>query len=119
MATKYNLDIIRGSRYLKSFIYKDVDKTPISLVGLDARMSIRARNNANASELELTTTNSRLVLEDAAITGKVDIVLTAVETETLTIDVGVYDLELYSAVDADIVDTILEGAVTVRDAVTR
>ena len=119
MATKYNLNIIRGSRYLKSFIYKDVDKTPISLTGLSARMSIRARDNSTTSELELTTTNNRLVLEAAAVTGKIDIVLGATETDTLTIDTGVYDLELYSAGDTDIVDTVLEGLITIRDAITR
>ena len=119
MPTKFNLDIIRGSRYLKSFIYQDVDKVAIDLTGLDARMQIRQRHTSNSSVLELTTANGRIVLEAGAVTGQVDIVLGATETDTLTIDTGVYDLELYSAGDSDIVDTILEGNVTIRDATTR
>ena len=117
MATKYNLDIIRGSRYLKSFIYKDADKNLIDLTGLDARMQIRERANSVAYDLELTTGNSRIVLGGAA--GTIDIVLSAVETDTLTIDIGVYDMEIYDSLDTDVVDTVLEGKVTIRDAITR
>jgi len=118
VATKYNLKIIRGSRYLKSFTYKDVDKTPISLAGLSARMHIRKRDNSSLPEIELSSATGQIVLEAGSVTGQIDIVLGATETG-LTIDNGVYDLELYDSGDLDIVDTILEGAVTISDAITR
>lgn len=117
MSTKFNIDIIKGSRYLKGFIYQDSTKTPIDLTGIDARMHIRERENSPAPEIELTTTNGRLTIIGAS--GQINIVLTAQETEGLTINNGVYDLELYDAGDPDIVDTILEGAVTVTEGITR
>ena len=115
--TKYNLAIIKGSRYLKSFIYQDSSKQPIDLTGQSARMQIRERENSPTAELELTTANSRLVLGGA--TGQIDMVLGATVTEGLTITNGVYDLEIYDAGDLDITDTILEGAVTINDGITR
>lgn len=115
--TKFNLAIIKGSRYLKSFIYQDSDKNPINLAGLSARMHIRQRENSTAFEMELTTANGRLALGGA--NGQIDIILVATDTDALTITKGVYDLELYDAGNTDIVDTILEGSVTINDAVTR
>jgi hypothetical protein len=118
MATKYNLNIIKGSRYLKSFIYQDSSKVPIDLTGLSARMHIRERDNSpDPAEMELTTVNGRITL--GGVTGQIDIILGATDTDTITIANGVYDLELYDVGDPDIVDTILEGAVTISDAITR
>lgn len=117
MATKFNIDIIRGSRYLKSFTYVDSSKAAIDITGLDARMQIRARDSSPSFDLELTTGNGRITTDPG--NGGINIVLTALETDTLTIDSGVYDLELYDAGDQDIVDTILEGLVTIREAITR
>lgn len=113
----FNLDIIRGSRYIKSFIYQDSSKNPIDITGLSARMHIRERPNSNSFALELTTSNGRIQV--VAPDGQITINLGATETELLTIDSGVYDLELYDPADTDIVDTILEGGVTIRDAITR
>lgn len=118
MATKYNLNIIRGSRYLKSFIYQDSSKVVIDLTGLSARMQIRERDNSpDPAEIELTTTNGQIVL--GGVTGQIDIILGATETDALMINKGVYDMELYDSLDLDVVDTILEGAVTISDAITR
>ena len=117
MATKFNINIIRGSRYLKSWIYQESDKDPIDLTGLEARMAIRRKDTSNTPEITLTTSGGEIVL--GATAGQVDIVLGATVTDTISIDSGVYDLEIYDPLDLDIVDTILEGSVTVRDAVTR
>ena len=117
MPTKFNIDIIKGSRYLKGFIYADSSKVPIDLAGLDARMQIRERDNSLTAEMELTTSNGRLTIIPGD--GQINIVLTALETETLTINNGVYDLELYDSADLDVVDTILEGAVTITEGITR
>ena len=116
MPTKYNMNIIRGSRYLKEFLYQTSSKAAIDLTGLDARMQIRRREKSPTIEIELTTTNGRIIL--GTTDGKINIILTAVETETINNN-GVYDLELYDNADPDIVDTILEGAVTVNDGITR
>jgi hypothetical protein len=117
MPTKFNISIIKGSRYLKSFIYTDSSKAPIDISGLSARMQIRERENSPAFETELTTTNGQITL--GGVTGQINIILGATDTDLLTITNGVYDMELYNAGDPDVVDTILEGAVTVSDAITR
>lgn len=117
MPTKFNIDIIKGSRYLKGFIYADSSKNPIDLTGLDARMQIRERDSSTNYEMELTTANGRITTVPAS--GQINIVLTAPETESLTITNGVYDLELFDSGDPDVVDTILEGAVTISEGVTR
>lgn len=117
MPTKFNIDIIKGSRYLKGFIYADSSKTPIDLTGLDARMQIRERDVSLTPEIELTTGNGRITF--VPLEGQINIVLTAPETEALTITSGVYDLEIYDSADVDVVDTILEGAVTISEGVTR
>lgn len=117
MPTKFNIKIIRGSRYLKGFIYQDSTKSPIDLTGLEARMHIRARDTDPNFALELTTANGRITLGGSA--GTINIILTALETDTLTINSGVYDLEIYNPGDLDIVDTLLEGAVTINNAITR
>lgn len=117
MSTKINLDIIRGSRYLKSFIYQTSAKIPIDLSSYQARMDIRARYASSTPELQLTTENDMLVLNTT--TGQVDIILNALDTEAISIDTGVFDLEIYNPSDTEIVDTILEGTVTIRDAITR
>ena len=117
MPTKFNIDIIRGSRYLKSFVYQDSTRTPIDLTGLDARMQIRERESSPDPEIELTTTNGKLSI--VGLDGKISIILTAIDTAGITINNGVYDLELYDSADLDVVDTILEGAVTINDGITR
>ena len=117
MATKFNIDIIRGSRYIKGFTYVNSSKEAIDLTGLSARMHIREKDNSKTEELELTTDNGMLTI--IPLTGQINIILTAVDTASITINKGVSDLELYDAADAEIVDTILEGIVTIRDAITR
>ena len=117
MATKFNLDIIRGSRYLKGFEYVDSSKNPVDLTGFSARMHIREKETSTTAELELTTDNGMLTI--IPVSGQINIVLSAIDTAGLTIDTGVYDLEIYNPGDTDVVDTILEGLVTIRDAITR
>ena len=117
MPTKFNLDIIRGSRYIKGFVYADAKKNPIDITGLDARMQIREKDTSPTAEIELSTANGRITTVHGD--GHINIVLTAPETEAISIDTGVYDLELFDAGNPDIVDTILMGAVTVTDGITR
>lgn len=117
MATKFNIAIIKGSRYFKSFIYTDSSKTPIDLTGLEARMQIRERESSQTFEIELTSLNGLITM--IPLSGQINIELGATDTDALTITSGVYDLELYDPADVDVVDTILEGAVTISDGITR
>jgi len=118
-AAKINLTIEKGARYFKTFIWKDKSKTAISLAGYSARMQIRSSVTTPTFEIELTTTNGRIQLEPSGETGRIDLILGASLTDALTIDSGVYDLELYNQGDSDDVNRLIEGVVTIIEGVTR
>lgn len=89
--------------------------TPASLVGYEARMSIKDKKGAAGVELlRLDTTNLRIALNDAEKT----ITLTIDATTTAGIDwtKGVYDLEMVSSNGT--VTAIMAGAVAVEDEAT-
>jgi len=118
-AAKINLTIEKGAKYYKTFIWRDSTKTAISLAGLSARMHIREQIGDVGFVLELTTTNSRILLEDGAETGRIDLIIGATDTDALSIETGVYDLELYNAGDPDDVNRLIEGVVSIIGGVTR
>ena len=118
-AANINLTIEKGSKYFKTFIWRDKSKTPISLAGLSARMQIRETITDIAFEVELTTINGRIVLEDNAETGRIDLILGATITDAITINSGVFDLELYNVSDPDDVTRLMEGVVSIIEGVTR
>lgn len=89
--------------------------TPVSLAGYTARMTIKDVVGGTAQTSgTLTTSNSRIALDDTAKT----ITLTISATDTALIDwaSGVYDLELVSG--TGVVTQLLKGNVTVEDEVT-
>jgi len=118
-AAKINLTIEKGAKYDKTFVWRDSSKVAISLAGLSARMQIREFTDSAGFELELTTTNARIVLEAGAEIGRIDLALGATLTDSLTITSGVFDLELYDAGDADNVTRLMEGVVSIVSGVTR
>jgi len=118
-AAKINLTIEKGSRYFKTFIWRDKDKVAISLAGLSARMHIRESVESTSFEIELTTTNGRIQLEADAETGRIDLIIGATLTDALTIASGVFDLELYNQSDPDDVNRLMEGVVSIVEGITR
>ena len=118
-AAKINLTIEKGAKYLKTFIWKDRDRNPISLASYAARMQIRQTISASTPEIELTTDNGRIDLEPGGETGRIDLLLGATETDALGINAGVFDLELYNPADSDDVYRLMEGVVTIKEGVTR
>lgn len=118
-AAKINLTIEKGSKYLKTFVWRDKSKIPISLAGLSARMHIRETLESTAFEIELTTSNGRIILEDNAETGRIDLILGATLTDALNIELGIFDLELYDELDTNEVIRLMEGVVSITNSVTR
>ena len=118
-AAKRNLTIEKGAKYNKTFIWRDKSKLAISLAGLSARMHIRENIEDTAFEMELTTTNGRIQLENNAETGRIDLIIGATDTDALTLTTGVYDLELYDQSDPDDVNRLMEGVVSITEGVTR
>jgi hypothetical protein len=115
MPGTYNLTIYQGATFRQSIIWRNADSTPIDLTGYTARMQIRKSVRATTTEADMTTENSGIVI--SALTGEIELNLTAVQTAAIDIQDGVYDLEL---IDADgTVTRLMEGSVTVSPEVTR
>ncbi len=85
-----NLCITAGETFRTSITFTGVD-----LTGYSARCQFRRQAASDTVELELTDTNGRIVLTDAAA-GQLEIRLPASITETLSGQYQ-YDLELVSA----------------------
>jgi hypothetical protein len=102
-----DFDAYSGGGYLRY-------NTPSDLAGFTARMKIKSRIGGT-TYIELTTVNSRIVVDDAAKT--ITLLLEAADTEALAFTRGVYDLEMVSP--TGVVTTIAEGQVRVtREATT-
>jgi hypothetical protein len=89
-------------------------ETPMDLTGATARMQIREDIDDAAFALELTTANSRIVIDTAA--AKLTRFIAAGDTTALAIEDGVYDLEL---VQGSEITRIEQGKVKVFAEVTR
>lgn len=89
--------------------------TPVDLAGFTARMQVRASAAATATLLELTTENSRIVLDNTAKT--ITLTVDATTTAALAAITGVYDLELVSS--GGVVTEVLKGTMTIGAEVTR
>jgi hypothetical protein len=87
--------------------------TPQDLTGYIARMSIK--DKVGGTELmSLTTTNLRILIDNATKTIKLDI--DAADTAAITWKKGVYDLEMESP--AGVITALMFGTVTVTNEVT-
>lgn len=101
MAVDKDIVIDQGSEYIEHFLIKDAGGTPIDLVAgsYTARMKVKRDFNAgSATVIDLTTANGRLELHRDGLVGRLSIVLTAPDTDSITIKGRVldcvYDLEL-------------------------
>jgi hypothetical protein len=88
---------------------------PQDLTGFTARMQIRDSVGAAAALLELTTSNSRIALDNTAKT--ITLTISATDTAAITWTRGVYDLELVSA--GGVVYRVSQGNVFVNRETTR
>jgi hypothetical protein len=89
---------------------------PVDLTNYSARMKIRAPGPQGGSTeiTELTTVNGRITL--GAEPGRIDLQISAQDTEALAGLNGIYDLELVNGTE---VVRLIEGAVTLSPEVTR
>ena len=86
--------------------------TPVDIAGFAARMTIR--NRVGGTELlSLTTENGRIIVDDAE--KRIELLISAEDTEDITWKRGVYDLEM---VNGTVVTQIIAGAVAVLQEVT-
>lgn len=88
--------------------------TPVDLAGVTGRMQIRDTKESTTILLELTTANSRVLIDNTLKT--ITLTIDAVTTAAIDFSSGVYDLELISGA---VVTKLLEGSITISEEVTR
>ena len=119
MAGIKNLTIDKGSTFNILFTWstKDINnvKTPVNLTGWTARSQMRESHDAATAVVSLTTENSGIVLGGSS--GTVQLSIAATATSAITIDKGVWDLEMVDGTGK--VTRLLEGSVTFKPEVTR
>jgi len=110
MSAMHDVEIDRRATWTLSVIYETADGTPIPLTGYTARCQIRNAPGGSTLYLELTPTVY-------ASEGRVDVVATPAQTAAMTFERGFYDVLLSNGAGTDKI-RLIEGAVTVREAVT-
>lgn len=119
-AARDNLIIEKGATFKKTYLYRDANNIAIDLSSYDGRMQIRETMQSTIVLVELTSSPAAgITIEANAETGRIDIRIGADVTDTLNFVTGVYDLELYDPLDVTEVIRLVEGSVSLNDAVTR
>lgn len=119
MAGFWSFVVEAGATWERELTWRDEAGTLVPLVGLEARMQIRAHYASAAPALEISTAGGGIVLESP---GVIMLTMTAAQTTALgqALTKGVYDLELTSGSGpTEVVTRLLQGAVSVSPEVTR
>lgn len=106
--------IERGADYDLTMIWKPGGTDPADLTGYTAKMQVRKNVGASTVLLELSTSNSGIILGKKA--GTIQLIITNVATTAIIWKHGVYDLEL-TAPSGKII-RFCEGLVEVSPEVT-
>ena len=113
-STVYDILVDQGATLNRAIFVKDAAKKAIPLSEYIGRMQIRDYINSSIIVKTLTTENDKISIIEPL--GRVDIILTPLETEELEAKNYVYDIELESP-DGE-VTKILSGKLTVRAEIT-
>ena len=112
--------IFQGATFNQTLFYETGEpSTPVNLTTppYTAKMQIRSKPESKAVILELSTTNGRIILNEA--TGSIRLFISATDTALLSVcDKAVYDLELYDS-GSGTTTRILQGNVIISPEVTR
>lgn len=123
----YNFTIKRGSTKVFTAEYVDPTGSIKDITGYEARMFIRSDVNSSVA-LQLHSTGSTANKSSLTVTptsGSVRVYISAADTDILTQDAYMYDLELYtsndpySQTDPEYVVRLLDGLITTRYNITR
>lgn len=110
---RYNIKFYRGTTLNIVMTYL-INNVPVDLANYTATMDVRVSPNSVAPMTTLSTANGKLVLN--AVTGEIEIVLTATQTGELTLGTFQYDLNITSPNGT--VTKLIQGAFVVLDPVT-
>lgn len=123
----YNFLVKRGSTKVFTAEYVDASGSIKDITGYEARMFIR-KEITSPVVLALHSTSSTANKSSLTVTptsGSVRVYISAADTDQLTQDAYVYDLEIYtggdpySQTDPEYVVRLLDGLITTRYNITR
>lgn len=110
----YDIIIEQGATFTLSATWKDSAGAPVNITGYSARMQVRSNYDSEEALVSLVSpTNITL----GGALGTILVTIIATDTQKLTIQDGVYDLELQSA--GGVVTRLLQGKATISREVTR
>lgn len=107
--------IEKGATYRHTLIWKDSANVPINLTGCTAKLQARADTSSTTVLVELSTSNSRIIL--TPLEGKIELYISDEDTTTIQGLGAVYDLEIYHP-NGD-TTRLLEGKWVFKPEVTR
>ena len=112
----HNLDIIQGSTFSAQLFAKDANGTAIDLTSYSVRGVIKFNYGTGVS---LASLNASINTTDpyTAASGVIDVSITAANTASLPITIGVYDIEMYNSSETE-VKKLLDGRVKIYPEVT-
>jgi len=116
-AGAHDFTIEQGVTFRNQITYKDAAGAIIDLTGYTARMQIRSSVDAATFEQELSTANGGITM--GGVLGTIDLFISDVNTDALTIATGVYDLEIIDTGGTGDVTRLLEGKIKISKAITR
>lgn len=107
----YNPKIYKGGTWTIDIQQDSLDFTSYDEIRMQIRPPFVRGVPTKPALLELTLANGRVTLEDGNTTLRLTI--SAADTAAFTFDAGVYDLELVTYGDPEVVDKLLYGKVSV------
>ena len=118
MASSYDLNINQGESFSLRLTAKDSTSTPINMLGYTASglFKFRYSNTGTIMDLAPVVVSGDYPGYDALPSGLIDVNLTAVQTATLPVLEGRYDIEIHNA--GGTVYRVLEGKIKVHPEVT-
>ena len=115
MLVYYNLDIIQGSTFSAQLSVKNSDGTAVDLNGYNVRGHIKYNYGTAATLLDLAPSINTTAPYTAA-SGIINVNLSAIQTASLPVIMGVYDIETYNNTE---VNKVLDGKVKIHPEVTK
>lgn len=120
----YNLTINKGATYRQKFTWRSGpdsnNLTAVDNTGFTARMQVRESFESATAIIDLTTSANANgdVITLGGVNGEIEIFISDETTTAVTIDGGVYDLELEAPAGGD-VTRVLQGTVVFDPEVTQ
>ena len=117
MATvkKVNIKIPQGTTYTHEFNYVDSAGDAVDLTGYAARCQLRDEVETAGNFYDATTVNGKMTI--VAVTGKVTLTVSDMDSTAFTVLQGFYDVELIAPNDD--VTRMVQGKVTIDREITR